>query len=232
MTEHRVRAVNTAATSENKIHDDAVAAKYGFQGGLVPGVAVFGYMAVPVIEAFGPDWLARGTMTARFLQPFYEGEWVIAQFDGVKVTARKEDGTECGVGTATMADPDVGPITTLVEAELPEVRPEACESVMAPGRVLGTLHTVAPDLVTPEYLLALANEILVKNYTLGPWIHTSSDVFNFLNVQPGDNLGVRARIADHFERKGHQLVTLDVVVQSNGVPAQFVRHTAIYRLRA
>ena len=168
MTEHRVRAVNTATTSENKIHDDAIAAKYGFRGGLVPGVTVYGYMAVPVLEALGPDWLARGTMTARFLQPFYEGEWVIAQFDGTKVFARKEDGTECGVGSATLANPNVGPTTTLGEAPLPEKRPLASEAEFAPGRVLGTLHTVAPDTVTPEYLLALSNEILVKNYVLGP----------------------------------------------------------------
>jgi hypothetical protein len=232
MTEHRVHAINTAVTSENKIHDDAIAAKYGFKGGLVPGVAVYGYMAVPVIEAFGPAWLGCGTMAVRFLQPFYEGELVIAQFDGGKVTARKEDGTECGVGTATMADPDVGPTTTLVEADLPEDRPNATEAEFAPGRVLGTLHTTAPDPVTPEWLLALSNEILVKNYVLGPWIHTSSDVYNFKTVKPGDAIEVRGRIADHFERKGHQLVTLDVVVQANGVPAQLVRHTAIYRLRA
>ncbi len=232
MTEHRVRAVNTAVTSENKIHDDTIAAKYGFKGGLVPGVAVYGYMAVPVIEAFGPEWLARGTMTARFLQPFYEGELVIAQFDGVKVTARKEDGTECGVGNATMANPDVGPTTTLTEADLPQDRPDASEHEFLPGRVLGTLFTTAPDPVTPEYLLALSNEILVKNFVLGPWIHTGSDVYNFKAVKPGDVVEVRGRIADHFERKGHQLVTLDVVLQANGTPAQLVRHTAIYRLRS
>ena len=56
----RVRAVNTAVDSENKIHHDPVAAGYGLRGGLVPGVTVYGYMAAAAMEHFGPEWLDRG----------------------------------------------------------------------------------------------------------------------------------------------------------------------------
>ena len=55
-----IRAVNTAADSENKIHDDAVAAEYGFRGGLVPGVTVYGYLASAALEHFGEKWLESG----------------------------------------------------------------------------------------------------------------------------------------------------------------------------
>ena len=41
---YRVSAFNTAHDSENKIHDDDVARRFGFQGGLVPGVEVYAYM--------------------------------------------------------------------------------------------------------------------------------------------------------------------------------------------
>ena len=41
---YRVSAYNTSKLSENKIHDDAVARKFGFSGGLVPGVDVMAYM--------------------------------------------------------------------------------------------------------------------------------------------------------------------------------------------
>lgn len=34
-------AFNTAHASENRIHDDATAKRYGFAGGLVPGVDVY-----------------------------------------------------------------------------------------------------------------------------------------------------------------------------------------------
>ena len=41
---YSVNAYNLAKNSENKIHDDSVARRFGFQGGLVPGVDVFAYM--------------------------------------------------------------------------------------------------------------------------------------------------------------------------------------------
>ena len=64
--EYRVVARNTATASANKIHDDAVARRrYGFAGGLVPGVDVYAYMTHPP-AAWGLDWLERGSMR-RFL---------------------------------------------------------------------------------------------------------------------------------------------------------------------
>ena len=73
---HRVRAQNVATESANKIHDDQVAAKYGFRGGLVPGVTVYGYMMVPIVE-MAPEWLERGSMALRLIEPFYDGEEVL-----------------------------------------------------------------------------------------------------------------------------------------------------------
>jgi hypothetical protein len=37
-TVREVSAYNTAAASDNKIHNDSVARRFGFRGGLVPGV--------------------------------------------------------------------------------------------------------------------------------------------------------------------------------------------------
>ncbi len=76
---YRVRARNTSADSENKIHEDATAASFGFRGGLVPGVTVYAYMTVPIVERFGLDWLERGSMQVKFHQPFYDGEDVIVR---------------------------------------------------------------------------------------------------------------------------------------------------------
>ena len=41
---YRVEAYNTAKQFENKMHDDTVARRFGFSGGLVFGVDVFAYM--------------------------------------------------------------------------------------------------------------------------------------------------------------------------------------------
>jgi hypothetical protein len=59
---HRTRAVNTPA-SPNLVHDDAFARRLGFRAGLVPGVDVYGYMAVVPASVLGGPWLAGGTCT-------------------------------------------------------------------------------------------------------------------------------------------------------------------------
>jgi len=73
---YEVRAHNTATQSDNKIHDDEVARRFGFTGGLVPGVDVYAYLTHLPAEAWGLEWLERGTMRGRFLSPVYEGEIV------------------------------------------------------------------------------------------------------------------------------------------------------------
>ena len=67
-------AYNQASASENKIHDDTVAQRYGFRGGLVPGVTVYAYLVHPAIVVWGLDWLSRGTASAVFRKPIYDGD--------------------------------------------------------------------------------------------------------------------------------------------------------------
>src|SRR5260370_9905502 len=84
----RVAAHNTAPDSENKIHDDRVAQAYGFRGGLVPGVTVYGYMIPPVLERLGRAWLGHGGVRLRLLAPCCEGENVPGGLAGLPVRAR------------------------------------------------------------------------------------------------------------------------------------------------
>ena len=50
---YAVVAYNTAHASENKIHDNTVARRFGFAGGLVPGVDVYAYMAHLPVARWG-----------------------------------------------------------------------------------------------------------------------------------------------------------------------------------
>ena len=89
-TVYRVRAHNAATESENRIHDDEVARRHGFRGGLVPGVTVYAYMTHPVVARLGRAWLERGTITARFHQPLYDGDTVTV--DAAAVDADRAHG--------------------------------------------------------------------------------------------------------------------------------------------
>lgn len=66
-------ARNYAPDSENRIHGED-ARRYGFRGGLVPGVAIYAYATRPVVEAFGRAWLESGAFSIRLLKPVYDGE--------------------------------------------------------------------------------------------------------------------------------------------------------------
>jgi acyl dehydratase len=77
---YRVSAYNTSRQSENKIHDDTVARRFGFKGGLVPGVDVMAYMMHLPVEKWGRAFLERGLIDARFVKPVYDGE--IAEVTG------------------------------------------------------------------------------------------------------------------------------------------------------
>ncbi len=67
-----ITALNDASDSENRMHSDEVAARYGFSGALVSGVNVFGYMTQPLVAAQGAAWFNNLGFNVRFLLPAYE----------------------------------------------------------------------------------------------------------------------------------------------------------------
>jgi len=255
---YSVAAYNTAKSSENKIHDDTVARRYGFRGGLVPGVDVYAYMAHLPVERWGRAWLERGTAECRFLKPVYEGNTAIvtaAESDEGMTLQVTSQGELCASGTAAL--PAAAPVPpapdSFVAVTPPEVRPPADESSLAVDTWLGTrplavtaefaaeyLQNVretdpryaSEGLAHPGLILRACNWALSHNVVLGPWIHVGSNIGNFAAARVGDELSARARVIANYERKGHRFVELDTLVLANGrTPIARVAHTAIYRPR-
>jgi acyl dehydratase len=252
-----VRAFNTAAASENKMHDDATARRFGFRGGLVPGVEVYAYMTHAPVARFGRAWLERGGMECRLVKPVYDGSLVkvIGQPDGNDLIIRVEsDGDICATGRGWLSENTPTPPTNaLPSSSPPRQRPPASVLSLAPGKALGIasfrvdeegLASYLADigethpiyaregLVHPGQILRLANAALAQNVVLGPWIHVGSLVENFAPARNGDQLTLRARISSNSERKGHGFVELDALVVANGTaPVARIHHTAIWRPR-
>src|SRR4051812_44492616 len=102
---HRISAYNTSKHSENKMHDDTVAKRYGFIGGLVPGVDVMAYMMHLPVAKWGRDFLERGLIEARFVKPVYDGELTDVtgeERDGVLSIQVESQGVLCATGTASL----------------------------------------------------------------------------------------------------------------------------------
>jgi acyl dehydratase len=256
---HWVKARNDAEHSENKIHDDAVARQYGFQSGLVPGVAVYGYMTWAPVSSWGLEWLGRGAMSARFVKPVYDGDEVevrVVPIDDTRMDVAAVSRDEvCGTGSAWL--PDQPPPASLEgwsrqPLPAPDERPPADEQSLAVGTWLGTvektwgpsdrahyLDLLGDDLtiydergfVHPGALIRTANEVLARTVRLGPWIHVSSTATNLGTVRDGETVTTYGRVADLYERKGHRFVELDVVATVDERPVLSIRHTAIYEPR-
>ncbi len=240
-------AFNTAKESENRIHDDDVARRFGFRGGLVPGVEVYAYMTHLPVMRWGRPWLERGVAECRLLKPVYNG-------DKVRVTASESaggldlrveaHGELCATGRAEL--PQVAPAIPAAFSETAqpliapasEQRPPADETSLAVGTRLAIhpfrvgrdeaaqyLHDIgenlplyaAEGLVHPGTLLHIGNWVLRHNVRLGPWMHVGSRIEHFAAAGIGDELSARAVIIGNYERKGHRFVELDALVYANGV---------------
>jgi len=257
---HEIIAYNLSAASENKIHDDAVAQKFGFRGGLVPGVEVYAYMSNLSVRKFGVDWLSGGTAECRLQEPVYDGRMVhtsgVLETDGSLTLKVESEGVLCGSGTASMGHGKIAPDIAGYPVEpLPDydARPDAAPESLVEGQIMGTfrqtmdaveltqyLDDVREDLalygeeriVHPGWLLRLGNRALTMNVRLGPWIHVGSRLDNFTTAHYGDIVEARAKVSKQYEHKGHRFVELDVLLVANGETALArIDHTAIYRPR-
>lgn len=259
MARYGIEAFNTAAASENRIHDDSVAKRFGFSGGLVPGVDVYAYMTRAALMAFGRDFMERGWMDCRFGKPVYDGETIEVTAepgpDGivVEVITRGQSGA---TGTARIPDPEPAAPDPATFATAPQPapadRPAAGPASLVEGSALGTIietvdaatHTdylasvrethpfyAANRVVHPGFILRRANLALKDNVLLGPWIHVGSAVQHHGAMTVGGTMETRSRVRRLYEHKGHGFVELDVLVLGDGQPVASIHHTAIYEPR-
>jgi acyl dehydratase len=254
---YRVQAYNTAKQSENKMHDDTVAKRFGFSGGLVPGVDVMAYMMHLPVGRWGRAFLERGLIEARFVKPVYDGETADVTgglSDGVLTIEVESRGELCATGSAWL--PASAPSFSLADysdtAAVTDRKPVSASSYQV-ETWLGTLpRTWAGEAATeyltdvretdpiyaaeglghPGMLQRLMNKVLVDNAILGPWIHVGSRMQLLAAGKSGDELTARAKVTGNYEKKGHRFVELDALVVANGRTAlAHCRHIAIYQPR-
>lgn len=252
-----VQACNTAKQSENKMHDDSVAQRFGFSGGLVPGVDVMAYMMHVPVDRWGRAFLERGLIEARFVKPVYDGETTditAEENNGVLSIKAESRGELCATGSASL--PKYAPSRSLDDfiATAPVARRQPVDAASyQTGKWLGTEPRswageaamqyladvretdpiyVHQQLGHPGLLQRIMNKVLVDNAILGPWIHVGSKMQLLKAAQVGDELVARAKVTGNYEKKGHRFVELDALLVANGrTPVAHCQHVAIYQPR-
>ena len=254
---YRVTAYNTAKQSENKMHDDTVAKRFGFSGGLVPGVDVMAYMMHLPVANWGRAFLERGLIEARFVKPVYDGETADVtgeERDGILSIEVKSRSQLCATGSASL--PSSAPAISISDfsetAAVAERRPVNAASYQL-GKWLGTMPRAWAGDAAKEYLTdvretdaiyareglghpgllqRVMNKVLVDNAILGPWIHVGSKMQLLSAAKAGDEITARARVTGNYDKKGHRFVELDALVVGNGcTPLAHCQHIAIYQPR-
>ena len=170
---------------------------------------------------------------------------------------RKAEEPSCATGTAALpVDLPAVNVADYPAAALPapgQLRPATIAS-FAVGEALGSLNftldwasTGAQFLadmredsrlfagptapVHPAFWLAQANEVLMRNIALGMWIHVASEIQHYALAQDGEAIALRGRVAELYERNGHEFLVADLVVlgQAERLLVR-IKHTAIIKL--
>lgn len=257
MTIRTAVARNFAEASENKIHSDDIAKRFGFTGALVPGVTVFGHLAWPLTQRLGERWLQGSRVTTRFIKPAYHDETISV--------ADRENGAEgLSVECTNPAGVLLATLECTIESSQPAVDPHAHVHgpAAAEPRVeiaWDTVHVDEPfalfgwqpdDALNREYaarvdddtalfqkgvlhphaILSQANQVLVRRFIMPAWIHTGSEVRFRRLLRVGEEIEVRAVPLEKWERKGHQFIKLYVAYAVRGEIATEIWHTAIFRV--
>src|ERR1700694_1199727 len=254
---YSVRAYNTAKLSESKMHDDTVAKRFGFSGGLVPGVDVMAYMMHLPVEKWGRAFLERGLIEARFVKRVYDGEVPTVtgeEPDGVLSIEVESRGQLCATGSASLpASVPSFSISDFSETAAVTERKPVNAASYEPGKWLGTVPRswagdAAQEYLTdvrerdpiyaseglghPGLLQRVMNKVLVDNAVLGPWIHVGSRMQLLSAARSGDELTAHAKVTGNYEKKGHLFVELDALVVANGrTRLAHCQHIAIYQPR-
>ncbi|MEX2488075.1 MAG: hypothetical protein WD356_00950 [Pseudomonadales bacterium] len=252
-----VQTFNDAAESENKIHDDEIAAHYGFEGALVGGVVVFGHMTYLPIKTEGIDWLTNNQAEVRFIKPAYDKQVLGIEHDSDGATGETRCFNPEGTLIATMTnshgrfEPD--PVHRIQPAQEEVVREEICwDNLLTdkPAPAHQWLPTRDQNLkfteqleddndlyrqgesppVHPFWMLRECNAAFTRSFVLPAWMHVGNKITFHQPLRAGQEIEVRMVPTDKWERKGHHFTTLYVAFLVHEEVYVEVEHTCIFRI--
>jgi acyl dehydratase len=82
----------------------------------------------------------------------------------------------------------------------------------------------------PHWLLAVANQALVREYVMPAWIHVGSEIRMHRLLKVNETVEVRAVPLEKWERKGHQFIRLYLSYTRDDELTTEIFHTAIFRV--
>lgn len=252
MSVYVTTARNYSASAENRIHSDEIAARFGFEGALVPGAAVFGHMTHPLVDILGPDWLAGWQASMRFVKPAYDGDELTVTHDiegdthTVRCHARgnllaelcthplaaDDDPVAIGSGAPIARRPEIQWENVNVGEPFPAWTwsPDAVQNAEFGAQVDEDLACYGSGVLHPHGILGTANRTFMRRYVLPAWIHVGSAVKFRRLLRVDDKIEVRTVPTRKWRRKEHEFVDLGIAYIVGGEVATEIEHTSIFSI--
>ena len=243
----------------NPIHSSDSARDYGFRAALVGGATIYGWCVPAIIDAAGMEWLDHGWVDVAFRRPVFPDDRLNVRIDADGAfevrgdDARVRIDGRVGLGDAPWLpdittptrkppEPAADPLPVLTPQNVPVGRDLRARRVPLSrldaeafcrdkqGERLACFYGDAAR-IHPAWLANQPIYALHHSFSYGPAIHTSSRIQHRRGGRVGQDLVVRGRCVDAFERNGHDYIVNDVDIEdATGVSLAAIRHTAIYRV--
>jgi acyl dehydratase len=256
MNHYQVTARNFSEASENRIHSDEIAKKFGFKGALVPGVAVYGYLTHPLVTQFGDAWLSQSVCDLRLLKPAYDGDRLALSLsvndDQHTVHCHNDDGELLAILTSTTpkSPPAAEPASIFSQRAKSNGRIEISWNTVTPlepfndwtftvteeenalytSQVADNLELYTSGVAHPHMLLSYANGALMHEYVMPTWIHVGSETRHRHRVNVGDTITVKSIPLEKWRKKGHEFIRLYVSYWRGEQLTTDILHTAIFKV--
>lgn len=254
METYRPTAYNHSQSSENRIHSDSTAQKYGFEGALVTGVAIFGYMTYPLVRLLGTRWLEDHSAGIRLLRPVYHGDVLsidhtehngihliqckardnvlVAELNSSKGIPPVNELAHLGSSTPINVRPEIHWDLVEVGNPFPSFRwsPDIEEHLTYTAQIGDNLEIYLGNVLHPHAILDAANRAFVNCYKLPAWLHVGSTIHFRELIHIDEEIEVHAVPIKKWHKKGHEFVELYVSYVVGEVVKTEIKHTAIFKV--
>lgn len=253
---YEVQTFNDVAETENRIHSDDIAQKFGFAAGLVSGAVLLGHMSYLSVRAHGRKWMTNNQIEVRFLQPAYDGEILTIEYTGQGDHGRAEClnvvKTLLALMTEQTAKHTVHPASRIASAReslprqqlnwdrlIPDTPAPAYFWRPDPDANVALAEQIGDDLpvyrtrdapVHPFAILRQCNAAFTRTFILPAWIHAGSKVTFHSPLTVGETIEIRLVPVKKWKRKGHEFVTLYIPFLVDGKVRVEVEHTIIFKI--
>ncbi|MDG1840309.1 MAG: hypothetical protein P8J64_06185 [Dehalococcoidia bacterium] len=251
MNTPHLKSINWETTprniSPNGIHDDEKAKSLGFQGGFVPGIALYEHVCAGLINQ-DMNWLDTGYVELKFRKPVYSNETVTIELNEAEKTFNlygdnPNDSRCSGLFIQAANHPElpngkiqkqlqeplgssnlVGEMMEITREHDPSSFSEITSVTGFPNEINGKQLVPISQWGNPIYLI-------YEYFGLSTTIHYQGKIWHHSPLFAGEASVTRGLITGFSERNGNKLLELLTEISSDsGRKVATVEHSSVYEL--